>query len=145
MIVCLSNDMRLMIGLFVLASQALPVLTASAQESAASDRPGWYKIGEVSAGATDQTGTIAVPGADKFNAIKLKVIEAPINIETATVYYESGETEEIPVAHALAKGAETRSFDLKRPAENIKKIAFTYQAVPTDGRQQALVELYGLK
>src|SRR3954468_21760273 len=86
-------------------------LFAQKPEVAISNKAGWHKIGEVTASFKQEDQSIAVMGKDKFKAIKLKVTDAPINIEKAVVYYESGETQELPVSNMLATGKETRSFD----------------------------------
>jgi hypothetical protein len=122
-------------------------ISALAQEPniVASRKPGWHKIGEVTASFKMETESIAVLGADEFKSIKLKVTDAPINIENVIVYYESENTQEIPVKGMLQAGAETTVFDLDRPSEEIKKISFTYKSEPNYRGDKAHVELYGLK
>jgi hypothetical protein len=111
----------------------------------ASRKPGWYKIGEIKASFKMESESIGVMGADEFKAIKLKVTDAPIKIENVTVYYESGETQDIPVKGMLQAGAETGTFDLDRPKDELKKISFTYKSEPNYKGDKAHVELYGLK
>lgn len=110
-----------------------------------SNKPGWHKIGDVKANFTLEKETIAVLGADKFKSIKLKVVDAPINIDQLQVFYESGESEEINVRNELKAGAETRIIDLKYPAKELKKVVFVYKTVPNSADEKAQVELYGLK
>jgi hypothetical protein len=123
------------------------VVSTLAQEPniVASRKPGWHKIGEVKASFKVESESIAVLGADEFKSIKLKVTDAPINIENVVVFYESGETQEIPVKGTLQAGAETGTFDLERPNEELKKISFTYKSEPNFRGEKAHVELYGLK
>lgn len=123
------------------------VVSALAQEPniVASRKPGWHKIGEIKASFTLESESIGVMGADEFKAIKLKVTDAPINITNVTVFYESGETQEIPVKGTLSAGAETAIFDLDRPNDELKKISFTYKSEPNFKGDKAHVELYGLK
>jgi hypothetical protein len=118
-----------------------------AQEPAivASKKPGWHKIGEVTASFKMETESIVVLGADEFKSIKLKVTDAPINIEDVVVYYESGKSQQIPVRGTLASGAETAVFKLDRPTDDLKKISFTYKSEPNYRGDKAHVELYGLK
>jgi hypothetical protein len=141
------KKMKKILVVWSLVIQALIINTAFAQkpEVAISNKPGWHKIGEVTASFNDQSESISVLGADKFKAIKLKVTDAPINIESASIFYESGESEEIPVSHEMAKGTETRAFDLKSPAAGIKKVTFNYKTTANDRDKKAHVELYGLK
>ncbi len=111
----------------------------------ASDKAGWHKIGEVKADFKMESESIAVLGNDEFQSIKLKVTDAPINIEKVTVYYESGKTQEIPVTGTLQAGSETSVYTLDRPSEDLKKVSFTYKSEPNYKGDKAHVELYGLK
>jgi hypothetical protein len=110
-----------------------------------SNEPGWHKIGEISADFDTDTESISVLGADEFAAIKLKVTDAPVNIERLQVFYESGDMEEINVRSMINEGAETSMFDLKHPDRDIQKVTFTYKTVPNSKEEKADVELYGLK
>ncbi|HEY5825314.1 MAG TPA: hypothetical protein VIT44_13160 [Cyclobacteriaceae bacterium] len=110
-----------------------------------SNSAGWHKIGEVKASFKMENESISVLGADRFKSIKLKVTDAPINIENIRVFYESGESEEINVRSELKAGAETRVIDLKGNTQELKKIVFTYKTLPNVKEDKAHVELYGLK
>jgi vacuolar-type H+-ATPase subunit H len=127
----------------------LVVLTASVFSQkpgvVTSNSPGWKKIGETTASFQSQNESIAVLGADEFSAIKLKVTNAPIEIERLQVFYESGDMEDIDVGNQLQAGAETRSISLKNPTRDIQKIAFTYKTMPNYKGEKAHVELLGLK
>jgi hypothetical protein len=107
--------------------------------------PGWTKIGEITASFKMQDESIVVLGADEFDAIKLKVTDAPINIERVQVFYESGDMEELDVRSSLNAGSETRVMNLEQPNRDIKKVAFTYKTQPNYNGEKAHVELYGLK
>jgi hypothetical protein len=111
----------------------------------ASNAPGWHRIGQVNASFKMQNESISVLGADKFNAIKLKVTDAPINIERVQVFYESGDMQEVTVSNKLQPGAETRVIDLDGTNREIKKVTFTYRTLPNSNNDKAEVELYGLK
>jgi hypothetical protein len=110
-----------------------------------SNNAGWHKIGEVKASFKMENESISVLGADRFKSIKLKVTDAPINIENIRVFYENGESEEINVRSELKAGAETRVIDLKGSSQELKKIVFTYKTLPNAKEDKAQVELYGLK
>jgi hypothetical protein len=118
---------------------------AQKPEVVVSNKAGWHKIGEVKADFKMETQSIAVVGADKFKSIKLKVTDAPINIENVSVTYEDGESENINVRNELKAGAETRIIDLKNGPREIKRINFTYKTLPNVKEDKAHVELYGLK
>jgi hypothetical protein len=108
-----------------------------------SKEPGGHKIGQVTASFKMETESIVAMGADVFKSIKLKVKDAPINLELLQVYYESGEMEDIPVKSTLQAGEETRVIDIKQ--KDIKKVSFTYKTLPNSGKDKADVELWGLK
>lgn len=110
-----------------------------------SNKAGWHKIGEVKASFKMENESISVLGADRFKSIKLKVTDAPINIENVRVFYENGESEEVNVRSELKAGAETRVIDLKGSSQELKKIVFTYKTLPNAKEEKAHVELYGLK
>ena len=110
-----------------------------------SNKAGWHKIGEVKADFKTETESISVLGADKFKSIKLKITDAPINIQDMKVYYESGDVEDITVRSEIKAGGETRVIDLKGPARELKKVSFTYKTLPNADKDKAHVELFGLK
>jgi hypothetical protein len=111
----------------------------------ASDKAGWHKIGEVKANFKAESDAIVPMGKDTFKAVKLKVTDAPIDINQVIVTYEDETMQKIPVDGALAAGAETQSFDLASPEKEIKKVSFTYKSQPNYQGDRAHVELYGLK
>src|SRR6218665_2298407 len=78
-----------------------------------SAKPGWHKIGEVKASFKTENESIVVLGKDAFKSIKLKVTDAPINIQNVQVVYETGDPEDVSVRSELKAGAETRVIDLK--------------------------------
>jgi hypothetical protein len=77
-------------------------------------------------------------GEDEFKSIKLKITDAPININKVIVYYESGETREIPMSSVLQAGAETGTFSLESPDDELKKISFTYIKVSQTTEEKKL-------
>jgi hypothetical protein len=107
--------------------------------------PGWQKIGETVASFKEQDESIAVLGADEFAAIKIKVDDAPLQIERLQVFYESGDMEEIEIKKRINAGNESQAFRLKHPDRDIQKVAFTYSTVPNAGGEKADVQLFGLK
>ncbi|HEY0742375.1 MAG TPA: hypothetical protein VGD40_12965 [Chryseosolibacter sp.] len=120
---------------------------AQAQKPAvvADNEAGWKHIGQVTASFKTTSESIVVLGADEFQAIKLKVSEAPIHIERVQVFYESGQMEELDIKSELKEGAETRVINLSNPKRDISKVAFTYRTLPNSTGEKADVELYGLK
>jgi hypothetical protein len=106
---------------------------------------GWKMIGQTTANFKMQNESIVVLGADEFTAIKLKVKEAPLEIERLQVFYESGEMEEIQVKDNFNTNGETRVINLKHPDRDIQKVAFTYKTRPNARGEKADVQLFGLK
>jgi hypothetical protein len=121
--------------------------TAHAQKPAvvSDNEAGWKHIGQVTASFKTTNESIVVLGADEFQAIKLKVSEAPIQIDRVQVFYESGQMEELDVKSQLKEGAETRVINLSNPKRDIEKVAFTYRTLPNSTGEKADVELWGLK
>lgn len=110
-----------------------------------SEKPGWHKIGEVTANFKVDKDAIVVLGADRFKAIKLKATDAPIHIFDLEVYYESGDKEDIQVRQEMKAGEETRNIDLKGYSKELKKVVLVYKTVPNMKEDKAHIELYGLK
>jgi hypothetical protein len=138
--------MKKAVFLFVVMSAFLINATFAQEPSVMlTDKPGWHKIGEVKADFKMESESIAVLGADKFKSLCLKVTDAPINIESLQVFYESGEMEEFDVKNQLKPNSETRQLDLKGGAQEIKKVTFAYKTVSNQADEKAHVELYGLK
>jgi hypothetical protein len=129
----------------VMLSMLATIAVAQKPAVVTDNERGWKRIGQVTASFKKQNESITVLGADEFSAIKLKVNEAPVNIERLQIFYESGEMEEIDVRKQLQAGAETSSLQLKHPDRDIQKVAFTYKSLPNSGGDKADVELYGLK
>jgi hypothetical protein len=139
--------MKKLMGIFTMVLLVAAIGSAYAQkpEVAISNKAGWHKIGEVTASFKNESDAISVLGADKYKSIKLKVTDAPINIKNATVEYESGETQTLPINFDLLMGKETKVFNLTRPDDGIKKITFDYKTPKNSKKDKAHVEVYGLK
>lgn len=132
---------------FLMALGSFIFLNSYAQKPAVvtDNDPGWKKIGETSASFKSQNESIVVLGADEFTAIKLKVKDAPLNIERLQVFYESGDMEEIDVKSKVHANGESHVINLKHPDRDIQKVAFTYNTEANVQGEKAEVELYGLK
>jgi hypothetical protein len=141
------KDMKKGFGGILMLLGTLVGVNSYAQKPAIviTNEPGWHKIGEISADFDMDTESISVHGADEFTAIKLKVTDAPLNIERLQVFYESGDMEEINVRSLINENAETSVINLKHPDRDIQKVTFTYKTVANSKEEKAEVELYGLK
>jgi hypothetical protein len=109
------------------------------------DEKGWYNIGKISASFKNERESIVVMGKDEFETIKLRVHDAPLNIDHMQVYFEGGKVQEINVKQPLKAGEETKEFDLNADNKEINKVVFYYSTAPHSGSDQATVELYGYK
>jgi hypothetical protein len=110
-----------------------------------SNEPGWRHIGHTTASFKEQNESIEVLGADEFTALKLKVKDAPLQIDRLQVFYESGDMEEINVKSQIQANTETQTFNLKHPDKDIAKVAFTYKTLANSKGTKADIDLYGLK
>lgn len=138
--------MKKVMLVIVLALFAWNIKPAIAQKPGVvvGNEPGWQKIGETVASFKSQDESISVIGADEFSAIKIRVEDAPLEIQRLQVFYESGDMEEIDVKQKIQPGDESKVFRLEHPDRDIQKVAFTYNTLPNAEGEKADVELYGL-
>lgn len=119
----------------------------SAQKPAimASDKTGWHKIGETKVDFKKESDEIVVWFADRFDAIKFKVKDAPVEFTSMDVYFESGDVQNVMLNATIKAPGETRIIDLKGGERNLKKIVFVYKTLPNRKDEKAHIELWGLK
>jgi hypothetical protein len=111
-----------------------------------SDKAGWHKIGETTVDFKTETDEILVLGADRFRSIKIKVTDAPINLISFDIYFESGDKQSVNIGQNIKAAGETREVRLEGDTErSIKKITFMYKTIPNSKDKKAHVELWGLK
>jgi hypothetical protein len=121
--------------------------TAKAQQPAVmvSDDKGWHKIGETTVDFQKESDEIVVIGADRFASIKFKVVDAPIDLISLVIYYESGDKQDIKVNMPIKAPGESRIIDLNGGERNLQKIVFNYKTLPNNKDVKAHVEVWGLK
>jgi hypothetical protein len=142
----IKTDMKkVVVGMIVLLASSVNIALAQKPAVVTTNEPGWMKIGEITASFRSTNESIVVLGADEFESIRLKVTDAPLEIERLQVFYESGEMEDVNVANQLKAGGQTRVIKLEQPERDIKKVAFTYKTAPNYKGDKATVELHGLK
>jgi len=134
-------------ALFILAAVfvSLSSLRAQKVEVVTNDKPGWHKIGETHVDFKTDKDVVKILGADKFKALQIKAVDAPVHIESMQVVYENGAPEDIPVRYDFKKGTESRAIDLKGYERKIKEITFVYRTAPNSQDKAAHIEIYGLK
>ena len=121
--------------------------TTIAQQPAiiVSDKTGWHRIGVTTVNFQKETDEIMLFGADRFASIKFKVEDAPIDLVSMEVFYESGDTQTVKINMPIKLKGESRIIDLNGGERNVKKIAFVYKTLPNRKDVKAHVELWGLK
>ncbi|HET8962941.1 MAG TPA: hypothetical protein VFM99_03540 [Chitinophagales bacterium] len=127
--------------------------TATAQETKTdksheliiSDKTGWHKIGELTADFKKGREEVMVMGADRFASIRFKVTDAPIDLTSLEIYYESGDKQDVKVNMMIKAPGESRTIDLNGGERDLKKIVFVYKTVPNHKDEKAHVEIWGMK
>jgi len=122
--------------------------TASAQQTTviSSDTTGWYKIGEATVDFKRDRDEIIVLGADRFKSIKLRVLDASIDLKDLEITFESGKKQDVNINKALKAADETGVIDLVNgESRSIKKIAFLYKTPPNNMDVKAYIQVWGLK
>ncbi len=133
------------IAVFVLLAMAIVYGSANAQAVVVSDKTGWHKIGSRTIDFKNDKDEITVMGADKFSSIKFKVNDAPLNLQSVEVYYETGDKQDIAVNSPIGPTMESKSYDLNGGERNLKKIVFDYNTLPNIKDEKAEIEVWGLK
>lgn len=110
-----------------------------------SDKTGWHKIGETKVDFTKEKEEVVVMGADKFASIKFKVTEAPIDLTSIEVFYESGDNQMVNIGYPIKAAGESRLIALNGGERSIKKIVLMYKTIPNYKDKKAHVEIWGNK
>jgi hypothetical protein len=110
-----------------------------------SDKTGWHKMGGTVVDFTTESDEILVVGADRFSAIQMKVTEAPIELLSFDIYFESGDKQTVTIGELIASPGETRIIQLDGGERSIKKVVFIHKTIPNYKDKKAMIELWGLK
>ena len=137
--------MKKIILLALLAIISYTRTSAQDPDVVLSDKTGWYKIGETTVDFATETDKILVLGADRFQSIKIKVADAPINLVSFVIYFESGDNQNVTIEKDITSPGETQVVALDGGERRIKKIAFIYKTIPNSEDKKAHIELWGLK
>lgn len=133
------------LAMLVLGTGAATQLKAQQPAVVISDKTGWHKIGETKVDFTKDHDEVAVMGADKFASMKFKVTDAPIDIISAEIFYESGDNQKVNLGYAIKSPGESKVIDLNGGERAIKKIVFNYKTIPNYKDKKAHVEIWGNK
>lgn len=110
-----------------------------------SDRTDWHKIGETTVNFDTDRDEITVVGADKFAAIKFKVVDVPIHLMSLEAYFDKGGKQDINVNFPLKPKGESRVIEFDGGEQDLKKIVFVYKTIANQSDRKAQVEIWGLK
>lgn len=109
------------------------------------DKTGWHKIAETTVDFARDHDEVAVLIADKFSMLKFKVTDASMQLIDLEIFYESGDSQKVPVGYEIKSKGESKTIDLNGGERSIKKIAFNYKTVPNTKDKKAHVEIWGMK
>lgn len=136
---------KIFIIMLLATAGSYSTLSAQVPKVVVSDKTGWHKIGKTTVNFKKDRDAIVILGADRFAAIKFKVIEAPIYLMDLEVYYESGDRQDIKINAPIKAPGESRVIDLNGGERRLKKIVFIYKTLPNRKDERAHVQVWGLK
>jgi hypothetical protein len=111
-----------------------------------SDKEGWHKIGETIVNFKSETDEIMVIGANRFQSVKIKVTDAPVNLKSLDIYFDKGDKQSVAVGQDIKDPGETRLVQLDGNGERVvRKVILTYNTATGNTGKKAHVELWGLK
>ena len=122
--------------------------TVSAQQPGVvlSDKSGWHKIGETTANFSHEKDEILIVGASRFSQIKIKVTDAPVNIQSFDIHFDKGDVQNVTVGEQIKAPGETKVVQLDGKGERIiRKITFRYHTPGATTDKKAHIEVWGLK
>lgn len=104
----------------------------------------WKFIGQKEAKYGPDRDVMFVQGNDVFKALKIKVVDAPLDMMDFDIYFENGEKMNVPIQKNFRQGEESRVIDLPGNKRRIDRISFLYDTQGVmKGRANVLV--YGKK
>ena len=140
----MKQTMFLLIAVFVLG------ISVSAQEVVASKSgaPGtWQELGTITVKSELNHDDVVLAGFSEYRSIKVKAIDAPVQIVNMNVIWFDGKVDHLNVKFDLAAGAESRVIDLKggRTTKKIRRVTIWYKNNPHVPAGTAKVTLFGMK
>lgn len=109
-----------------------------------SDKDGWHKIGETKVDFKAESDKVLILVANRFSSLKIKVTEAPINLDSFIIYFDNDQKQTVTIGKEFKEPGETQKVDLGGE-KNVKKIEFTYKTIGNHTDKKAQVELLGYK
>lgn len=118
---------------------------AQKPEIITSNKEGWHKIGETMVDFKKETDELMVMGANRFEAVKIKVDKEPINLTSFEIYFDNGDKQMVSIGQEIKSPGETKVIELNGGERTIKKVIFSYKTMPNYKDKKARLELWGLK
>jgi len=123
---------------------------ASPQEVVASKSgaPGtWQELGTITVKSELNHDDVVLAGFSEYRSIKLKAVDAPVQIVNMNVIWFDGKVDHLNVKFDLPAGAESRVIDLKgsRTTKKIRRVTIWYKNDSTVAIGMAKVTLLGMK
>lgn len=133
---------KVVLMLFLIAGYASAL--AQSPKVVVSDKDGWHKIGETTVSFDKESDKILIVGANRFAAIKIKVTDAPIRLESFDIYFDNDTKKSVKIGQEIKNQGETAVVNLDGE-KIIQKVEFFYHTIGQGKDKKAHVEIWGLK
>ncbi len=137
------DKMKKLVLMLLLVASSANVL-AQTPKVVVSDKDGWHKIGETTVSHDKEMDKIQILGANRFAAIKIKVTDAPIRLESFDIYFDNNEKKSVKIGKEIKNEGETSVVTFEGE-KVIKHVDFFYHSIGQAKDKKAHVELWGLK
>ncbi len=124
-------------------SLLLAVAIAAASVATAAPAAAWDLLGTRDVRDAVDRDTISLPGARRFERIRLCVYERPVHFIDVTVRFANGARQDVPVRARIRPGQCTRALDLVGDDRNITAVDMVYEANTPHRGVGAQVRLFG--
>jgi hypothetical protein len=128
---------------FLIICLAGIVTSFSIPDSPSAKGPRWDLLGSRTVDFALDHDEIAVTGFEgKFEAVKIKVMRAPLNIHKVVVHFANGGEQDLLIKNNFKAGGESRVIDLTGDDRVIRRISLWYDT-KNKARKKALVQVWG--
>ena len=121
------------------------IATAQMPAVQISDKTGWHKIGETTVDLQKERDEVAVIGADRFAALKIRVTDAPVELTDLEIYFEDDTRQNVQLRTMMKAGAESRIINIEGGEKDLEKIVFLYKSTANASDEKASIEIWGKK
>jgi hypothetical protein len=139
------RTMKRIVLLLAATFLSFTLVHAQKPEVVTKNKAGWNKIGDARVDFKTDKDKFIVLGKDRYKALQVKVLDAPVKMESMQVSYEGGGTEDITLNTEYQPGAESKTIELKNGSAEIKNVTFVYHTASNATNSKAKIELWGLK